>query len=817
MPPLNREIHHLSISNTNSSNSTPHDRRSKSSKSTESSNSDDCNDDDNNRSGKQVASGSSLETSLSWTKVKTLPAEHRMDAEHVASSSSSRRMSLNEDLKDDENSGARNGRHDPARSSSEDRRSKLSRPTSSTRLNGTPGGIINDSPPSWPRYSRLWTWIPHVWNKTTGTPPKSETLPMSTRDSQRKFCFWRWNETAASGWHMTKIWVFGMLTPIGIITWMYTHRVSYVLASILVLPSVAILQGSVAILRYRVQFGDSPLPKAPSHGIVKCVSKLKAENSNGYGSADSRRTTSSNGAATNKNNNNSSLLGESATSFQGFVDPEHHHHPQSSTIASPSSAATPLRLLVIGDSLAIGVGQSCTATPVMPETIAKTLSKAMDGRPVLWTCHGAPGASAGWIVRELERSIQQGQFLQASPPYGRAYPGANGGNASLRINSDKNTSFADGDSCSSGDDSSTTQSTEEVSPGGMRPEQDDHQEVLQMWSNRLKEHKIRFDPDVLGPFDIAVVLTGSNDLKSAFFPFLLTGEDAEFRRQAQQRGGGYGNELTRILQVLNRRMRMRLQTLRQTVEAATERVMESVDNIRERMNSHDMNVGTTGPHTFQRRTARGSRLERSSSSTLPDGSGQENKETDKLLEEDEMLEDASHARTSSINNVPHFPMVVLPGMPSRALPIFQTAPLRWLAVPIVDIMDSHKRKLARHHDGEVMFIEAPTCEEIAEYSSKCGVHWEEEMDDRLLLNLRGIKRKQARTIESDMETYFSEKAHSPTPESLPFRRRHHSMFSVDGIHPNDQGYDFWGRYIGHAIVEEWKRTHTALGGSSDFV
>ena len=29
-----------------------------------------------------------------------------------------------------------------------------------------------------------------------------------------------------------------------------------------------------------------------------------------------------------------------------------------------------------------------------------------------------------------------------------------------------------------------------------------------------------------GPYDVAVVFTGGNDVKSTFFPFLLTGEDA---------------------------------------------------------------------------------------------------------------------------------------------------------------------------------------------------------------------------------------------------------------------------------------------------
>jgi hypothetical protein len=684
--------------------------------------------------------------------------------------------------------------------------STLTRPTSSTSLNGFHGSNNNNNKE---RKSGFWTWISsNVWKNDTCHLDPTENLHQRPR--QRKFCLYRWNETTASGWHMTKVWILGMLTPIGIVTWVLTHQLTTVLASILVLPSIAILQGSLAILKYRIQFGDSPLPKAPSHGIVKCISKgISPTNSRGTYRAASCIQDSSGVISEHTN----TLYGESSTTFQGFVDAEHCHHP---------TCATPLRLLVIGDSLAIGVGQSATATPIMPESIAKSLSKAMNGRPVLWTCHGAPGASAGWIVRELERSIQQGQFVQANSPYGKTYPGSSRNNTDSNRN-DENSSFADGDSCSSSDDSSGPITIEEAATAAMQLD-DGHDQELKMWSDRLKEHKIRFDPNVLGPFDIAVVLTGSNDLKSAFFPFLLTGEDAEFRRQAQQRGGGYGNELTRILQVLNRRMRMRLQTLRESVEAAKERVLESVDNIRERLHSQDLNVpsgkgdsrSSTGarPQTYHRRAGRASQIGNVDAAKQLENV-ETNTDTASLLDGDEMLEGTTHTQTSLYNN-PHFPMVVLPGMAARALPIFQTAPLRWLAVPIVDIMDSHKRKLARHHDGEVFFIEAPSWEAMADFFGKNGVYWQEVVDDHVLLNLRGIKRKHALTIESDMAAYFAKKVQTPKPGTLPFRRRHYSMFSVDGIHPNDQGYEFWGRYIARAIVEEWRRKQALLGNPCDF-
>jgi hypothetical protein len=53
-----------------------------------------------------------------------------------------------------------------------------------------------------------------------------------------------------------------------------------------------------------------------------------------------------------------------------------------------SKQERPLHLLVIGDSLAAGVG-SISGTPVLPESIGKALSAALGGIPVLWECHGA--------------------------------------------------------------------------------------------------------------------------------------------------------------------------------------------------------------------------------------------------------------------------------------------------------------------------------------------------------------------------------------------------------------------------------------------
>lgn len=112
-----------------------------------------------------------------------------------------------------------------------------------------------------------------------------------------------------------------------------------VLFGFLALFVIAVIQASAAVIRYRRNFGDAPLPIIPSHGVV--VAKM-----------------------------------------------------DKGTGAMPEES---LRLLLVGDSLACGVGQSVRCTPVMPEVISRELSRAT-GKAVYWTCHGESGASAGWCV-----------------------------------------------------------------------------------------------------------------------------------------------------------------------------------------------------------------------------------------------------------------------------------------------------------------------------------------------------------------------------------------------------------------------------------
>jgi hypothetical protein len=100
---------------------------------------------------------------------------------------------------------------------------------------------------------------------------------------------------------------------------------------------IAIVQASIAVWHYRRNFGDAPIPKIPCHGVVVVASGDHLDDDDDDDVA-------------------SAMPGE-----EDF-----------------------LRLLLVGDSLAIGIGQSVKCTPVMPEVISGVISKAT-GKAVYWT------------------------------------------------------------------------------------------------------------------------------------------------------------------------------------------------------------------------------------------------------------------------------------------------------------------------------------------------------------------------------------------------------------------------------------------------
>jgi len=434
----------------------------------------------------------------------------------------------------------------------------------------------------------------------------------------------------------------------------------------------AVFQGGTAIVNFRKNYADAPLPRIPSHGLV--------------------------------------IAGESL----------------------PSNGES-LRLLVIGDSLAVGVGQSVCCTPVMPEAIATQISKAT-GRAVYWTCFGETGASTPWIIRMIEQANTQkyAEFqVRNEPSHGYSHFQAEG---ALPSN------------------------------------------VLDEWKKKLERYRqsfreLYFEPESWGPFDIVVLVTGTNDLKAAIFPFLLDEEDKELRRQIKASKGGLVEDVELFIEILNRKME---RGLRSTLDELSETLRRNLEDIELYFE------GTTSdiPSDTQQVNSSASVKESISAAATAVAS---------------LGEGDSSENVTFVN-----PLFVLPGSPIRIVPAFRRAPLKWFAIPVFDFMDDKKREFAVSNPSDILFVEDPTPKDAIDYESQRGRLWKEKCGEKVLLKVKAVSDNECDGIEAAMKTYYDSKkvlhdtVHSKMPLSEWPGKPGTKVFSVDTIHPNEAGYDMWG-------------------------
>lgn len=461
-----------------------------------------------------------------------------------------------------------------------------------------------------------------------------------------------------------------------------------VLFSFLSLLVIAIIQASLAVIRYRRNFGNAPLPIVPSHGVVVARDK--------------------------------------SSSYARELPDES------------------LRLLLVGDSLACGVGQSVKCTPVMPEVISRELSRAT-GKAVFWTCHGESGASAGWIIRELERGMYSENKVDLE--YG---------------------------ACSSDD----------VEVDGILS----GDKEIMVWRERLESYRRRFDPDELGPYDIVVVLTGTNDLKIMLFPWLIADEDRELRRRLPR--GGFIEDLETLIHTLSDRMKRGMRNFSERAGRLATRLRGNTEEF-----ESILDIEATG-----------------SEETIMEAS--ETTFSRETLTDEER--EPSRANTSRSRT----PLFVLPAMPIRSSPTVRPIPLQWLTIPVFDRMEAKKRKLAKANPGECLWVKDPRLHDIISYEEQHGALWEQRSQEEVLLSLRYIRGGDCNGIKEAMKHYyqntsdsFGDTVNDPTPL---FQRRGKpgtKVFCADKIHPNEAGYELWALHIANAIIADMKKRRNDVGGS----
>ena len=173
------------------------------------------------------------------------------------------------------------------------------------------------------------------------------------------------------------------------------------------------------------------------------------------------------------------------------------------------------------------------------------------------------------------------------------------------------------------------------------------------------------------------------------------------------------------------------------------------------------------------------------------------------------------------------PIIVLPGLPASIVPVFQWIPLKWFLIPLIRGVDNRKRALSNKYPNAVLFVESPDLGCVEQYEAGMGsIHSKLRAESVLVLiqNISAKARHKAQTAmdkyyqlkgeaglqdqnESETEKQYEQAYHQHGASSRPMAfspRIGSKLFSLDGIHPNDEGYDFYGRYIANAIVSEWE-------------
>lgn len=462
--------------------------------------------------------------------------------------------------------------------------------------------------------------------------------------------------------------------------------------TVLVPMGIAALQGSIAIYRFRQKYVMAPQPKIPCHGAVYVLND----------------------------------------------DKSHTNHTTTTTLLPPPKEC--IHCLVIGDSLAVGIGQSEVCTPVLPEEMAKEISKAT-GKTVFWSCCGESGASTSWIIR----MIMQSKDLVL--PNNNKY-------TALISELKASSSFTNVSSYAIGD-----------------------------WEEQIQKCNDLFDPNNIRPYDVVVLITGTNDLKNTFLPFMLDEQDRALREEIQRisrnnknndnhKGGrGVIQDVRLFMETFNSNMEHRIQMFRKQVEQQVEKTLQDI-----RKSAADLAEEFGIDMDEQLDQIFGGE----------GGGGATNASTSWA---DQIIRNQTHGFANKSTT----PLFVLPGMPSRAVPILRQAPLSWFAIPVFDLMDRKKKKLAREESPTVSFVRGPGLHEIIEYEHGMGRIWNERQKERVVMSLKDIRKEECQSIQDAMKRFYHDKEQQHSQDVKMAGMPGVSLFSVDGIHPREPGYTIWGK------------------------
>lgn len=417
----------------------------------------------------------------------------------------------------------------------------------------------------------------------------------------------------------------------------------------------------------------------------------------------------------------------------------------------------PLRLLVIGDSLARGVGQAHHCNPVLPQAMAKYLSQNLNSRPIYWTTVAEPGASTKWMRDLVEVGYNKTKQKEKRK---RAESSDNEGDVRL------NGSFDDS-SHNNGPMYSLKQFRERHSSMSGSTEY-----RKKMWIENLEYHEELYTQNPFQYYDIIIVMAGLNDIKRMLVPFLLEDEVVDGDTPSaegshdhkdnnkKKRERGFPADMRGLIELLN---------------------MEQ---------SHDY---------------------------LNSSSDQDEDEDleKKLCSTDESTETECSSLISRQQQEPQHryqtqpPMIVFPRFPTTSNPVKMGFFLKMIAVKSTGLLDSVKGRIADEYDN-VISPEAPSSEQGMEYLLEHALktHGSAEAkdnasglvdDEEVMVNLINMSADDCKKMEDDMSQFYSQRNAMDFCVNSPLLK----LFAPDGLHASDFGYDHFGHLLAKEIMKKW--------------
>jgi hypothetical protein len=275
-----------------------------------------------------------------------------------------------------------------------------------------------------------------------------------------------------------------------------------------------------------------------------------------------------------------------------------------------------------------------------------------------------------------------------------------------------------------------------------------------------RRRTIVLDPQIVARYDVAVVFTGTNDLKEAFLPFMMPKNDkndddstgSELSSDSSsttttKKEGGMMDQFIRVLNALEDKMRVGM-ALGQPATAAAIAQWDGGDG-----------GGGVGP------------------------------------------------------------LVVFPALPYEPTVVNRLAPLSWFLIPMLKRVDRSKLRLAELYPDRVLYVTPPDFGEAAVINLADTLAQEippfislQDIQQDVKRNLEQLMRQHydefaTESLDNDEELYLYELIEDEV-RFAPIVPKLSTIVSADGIHPSDSGYKAWGLHIGEAIVTELRRRRT---------